>query len=251
MTDLSRLEEHTGARERLHRISHHFLSEEATLFRLALLTDPDGLQTLQIDALARALAACGKSVTVIDPACRLISTVRPAPGSASGLIAEGIPDNGIGRVMEGMRRTEPPDITIIAAPAADAHVADCSAVLLDVPAHPAGMRNAYARLKECASLHQPRGIGITITQAADRNAAESCFNKFALAAYNFLGLRITSYSYLAVSHDQSANHREASAQMACIARLLLNDWRGTGQRRQDEAETKESIPINTTAKGQP
>lgn len=242
----------SATKDRLHRVSRHFLSEEDELFRIAVLTAPDDPHILPVDGLARALARLGRAVAIIDVTEGLISLIRPHSDYVLRSPAAQESDTGVERFLANMRCNHPPDIMIIAAPPAAAHIAACDLALLAVPAQTDGLRSAYLRLKTLAQLDRtPPHIGITVTGAGSRDEAASRFNAFALAAHNFLGIRVTSYAYLAGEHVRETTHRKRGSPVEDIARLLLDDWRASRQRRQDQDEPEQAEPQNITTKEQP
>lgn len=213
-----------NARERLAQISHHFLSDAesrvagaatAPGMRVAVLDDPDAPGALPVEGLARILAARGRVVSMFDAAAGLVSVIRSvetpetphAPDSAPSIDAAG----GAGN----------PDTVLVMARHPTAHLAGCATVLLALPCEPAGMCRAYARIKPLMRSPGAPALGVTVTGAADRAAAQACFDKFARAALGFLGVRALSYGYLGAPQDTGLR----SAELADIAELLLADWR--------------------------
>lgn len=207
------------ARDRLARISHHFLSEAENLgidhaadLRLAVFDDPDARGRLSIDALARALALEGREVGVIDPPTGLVSLVRAAAAPE--------PVVATAPTMDATRAPWKIDTLLIAASRAGKQLEGCSSVLLPLPCSRAGMRRAFARLKSLMQDARPPLLGVTVIGAADRASAEACFDRFARATVKFLGLTPQSYAYTgALAHTD-----RQVAQLKTIAQLLLQDW---------------------------
>jgi hypothetical protein len=69
-------------------------------------------------------------------------------------------------------------------------------ILIPVQASLDGIRMAYLQLKRLATLKQEVGVGIVILKTNDPSWAQRCFEKLASAALRFLNLTITSYGYL-------------------------------------------------------
>jgi hypothetical protein len=212
-----------GSKERLQRISRHFLSDEDGIRRIAVVTDPDQPCGFPVDGLARALAGRGRGVAVIDAAAGLFTLTCPDPAPQSATGRE--PEPGLERVMSKLRDSGPPDILLIASSCSAAPIASCDLALLAVPTHARGMRSAYLALKALAQLASIPPIGVTLTGAQGRDDAAAAYAKFAIAAHRFLDVRITSYSYLAVEAARGTGRSTAAASLEIIARLLLEDAR--------------------------
>jgi hypothetical protein len=228
-----------GAKERLQRISRHFLSEEDEIRRIAVLAGPDELHSLPLDGLARALAGLGRSVAVIDAAAGLVTLTRPdpVPQTAAGHEPSLHPE----RVMSGLFSAHRPDILLIRSPHPSAAITSCDLVLLDVPAQARGMRAAYLGLKALAQSPRIPPIGITLTGAPGRDEAAVAFGRFALAAQRFLDIRVTSYSYLAADAARGNGRSMTAALLEDIAHLLLEDVRKPDRHRQDSGESKAAL----------
>jgi len=125
--------------------------------------------------------------------------------------------------------------------------------LLVVQASHNGLRDAFWRLKQIASINPPAVIGITISHANDSNTrwglypqgheypqghgcpalgcagtARDHYNKLAIAAQRFLGLSIHSYGSLYEAYEPWAqtnlqtNPQEDSINN--IAKMIISDW---------------------------
>lgn len=219
-----------NARERLARISHHFLSDAPTpitdgsaVLRIAVSVDPDAPRDLPVDDLGRVLGLRGRAVNVIDLATGLMSLVRPVP--ASGHIAgprystDELTDPAA--AIRDLDIREDADLLVVVAQRAEPQLPACDLVLLPVPCDPGGMYRAYCRAKTLLRCTPSRMLGVTITGAADRASAESGFDKFARATLRFLGVKPISYAYLTGAADMD----QRIAQLASIAGLLLDDRR--------------------------
>lgn len=219
------------ARERLARISHHFLSDTepaatggTITVRLAVLTVRDTPQTLPVHDLARALALRGRAVSVVDLADGLVSSIRPAV--APEKLAEQVrPPAGAGAsapTTPGLDTRCDIDTLMVVAQRPEPQLSGCDSVLLPVPYDPQGMYRAYDGAKRLLGCARPPTLGVTITGATGRAEAEAAFEKFARATMRFLEITPTSYAYL----DGAADADQQTAQLSSIAALLLEDWRG-------------------------
>lgn len=237
-----------GARERLQRISRHFLSEADEIRRIAALTDPDEPHSLPLDGLVHALAGLGRSVILIDTAAGLVSLTRPDPTplAAAGREPELDPE----RAMSRLRGSQPPDLMIVRTPRPAEAFASCHLALLAVPAHNRGMRSAYLRLKTLSQQFRLPPVGITLTGVQARDEAAAAFGKFAVAAQRFLDIRVTSYSYLAAEPAPGIGRGISMASLVGVARLLLEDLYRPEQRGHDGGNPTVAMPLNVCIKGQ-
>lgn len=236
----------SGTRERLQRISRHFLSDEGATRRIAVLTDPGEPHHLPPEGLARALAGLGRSVVVVDTAAGLISLTHPDPAAGSREF-----DLDPERVLSRLRGSHPCDILIVRSPHPADAGASCDLALLAVPVHARGMRSAYLRLKELARQDHVPAIGITLTDAQDRAEAAAAFARFAGAAQRFLDIRVTSYSYLATAAGRGGTGGNVTgATLDDIARLLLEDGRRQDRQTHAGVEPAAAMPRNLFTKGQ-
>jgi hypothetical protein len=208
------------ARARLHGISRHFLSDDVP-YRIALCAASDDAPPLPADGLARALADRGRTVACVDSAASLVTLTRR--DTEHNLTAERPPGAEPLAVMLAA-----PDLMLIAT-CGGHEIAACDLALFAVPARADGLRSAYLRLKALARSDRRPPIGVTLTGADDCRAAARCFDRLAVAARDFLGIELASYSYL------PADPRRTEAALADIARLLLEDRRAT--RRPDRDRT--------------
>lgn len=223
--------EESGTRQRLQRISRHFLSDEGAIRRIAVLMDPEEPHALPVEGLARALAGLGCSVAVIDMGAGLLTLTLPV--SPSGQEPE--PPE---RILARLRGGRPPELLLLPAPLAAADIASCDLALLAVPAQARGMRSAYLGLKALARRGRLPPIGVTLTGAPTPAEAAAAFGKFAVAAQRFLDIRITSYACVAVDANGEAGRGVAASSLKDIARLLLADGRDPDRHRHDGVETR-------------
>ncbi|MBK9132287.1 MAG: hypothetical protein IPM20_11715 [Gammaproteobacteria bacterium] len=212
--------EDAGPKERLQRISRHFLDEGPAPARIAVLGIAGDADALPVDGLARALAARGVPVAVADTTAGLLALVQRELGMTSAP-DDAPPEADIGDVLARLRRGPRPDLMLVTAPPTDAQ--PCALVLLGVPLQARGMRAAYLMLKALARLAPMPVIGATLTGARTRDEAAAGFTRFASAARRFLGIDLLSYSYLAAGRSRG----EDEASLNDIARLLLADLRRT------------------------
>ncbi|MBK9132765.1 MAG: hypothetical protein IPM20_14220 [Gammaproteobacteria bacterium] len=212
--------EDAGPKERLQRISRHFLDEGPAPARIAVLGIAGDADALPVHGLARALAARGVPVAVADTTASLLELVYRDPGMSS-TVEEALPETGTEDMLARLRRGPRPDLMLVTAPPTDAQ--PCALVLLGVPLQARGMRSAYLMLKALAQLAPIPVIGATLTGARTRDEASVGFTRFASAARRFLGIDLVSYSYLAAGRSRG----EDEASLNDIARLLLADLRST------------------------
>lgn len=230
-----------NARERLARISHHFLSEDeqrgaadAPLFFLAAPSLDAGRHCLTPEHLAGAFARAGRSVAAFDGRGEGPSFLYPprAPSEHPGTARH---DGRIRQLLAGGRPQAPPDIVVTTRMAPIAlEAGDFAVTLLAVPPDCEGMRRAFVDLKRLTAGAGPRPnvIGVTVCDALDQAQAERCFERFALAAYRFLGLTLPSYGWLPPAHGSAAAGDHAgTAHLSDIVDLLLDDWRAWNERR--------------------
>lgn len=212
--------EDAGPKERLQRISRHFLDEGPAPARIAVLGIAGDADALPVDGLARALAARGVPVAVADTSANLLVLVQREPGM-NPIPDDAPPQTGTEDVLARLRRGPRPDLILVTTPPTD--VQPCALVLLGVPLQARGMRAAYLMLKALARLTPIPVIGATLTGARTRDEASVGFTRFASAAQHFLGIDLVSYSYLAAGRSRG----EDEASLNDIARLLLADLRRT------------------------
>jgi len=220
----------TGSRQRLRRISGHFLSEDREPVRIAVFGDPADPCALQVDALARALAVRGAAVAVDDTLSGVVALVRPDPDGARAGAIEAPPRTGFEGWLARLRCDQPPELMLITA--AQAAAVSCALALFSVPVQTRGMRSAYLALKTLARHDPAPLIGATITGARTRGEAAEGFRCFAAAAERFLGIRVASYSYIAAGSERAAG----DAVLDDIARLLLADLRPADDPRETGGE---------------
>jgi hypothetical protein len=199
------------ARGRLARISHHFLSDNRTLRVLAVGVER-GDDSQFCARLARALAGLGITVALVeDDDCLVFYTGGRALRREPILAPE--------RLKDYWEDCRSPGVLML--PAEDALGGHRANVLIPVPVDDVDMRQAYRRLKQIAS-GSVSSVGITITGTSDRFQAEAAYQRFAAAAYRFLGLEVASYSYLLGGWTPAPG---IDPQFENIAALLVEDWR--------------------------
>lgn len=227
-----------NARERLSRISHHFLSEDeqrgatdAPLFFVAVPpVGTDEPHPLPLERLARELVRAGSSIAVQDADRAGISLMYPG-----GLLEEhpdqrrGNGDAGdIRRLLERGRAQRRPDIVLTTELPAAVDAVDFAVALIVVPADVPQMRGAFLRLKELVASRDraPMVPGVTVYGTQDPTRAECSFNKFAYAADHFMGVTVTSYGWLSRDDGSAAaSDRSGESSLRRIVNLLLADWR--------------------------
>jgi len=216
-------------RGRLARISHHFLSGGRTLRVLAVAVeagDDSGFSA----KLARALARLGNTVAVIDGEdCVVFYTGGGRPLSRE-------PNLAAERLREYWEDCRNPAVLLV--PADGALAGQRTNLLIPVPVDDAGTRQAYLRLKAFAGP-PPSSVGITVIGTSDRFQAEAAYQRFAAAAYRFLGIEVASYSYLLGGWTPADG---TDPRFENIAALLLEDWR----RESPEKAGRDIAPPPTT-----
>ncbi len=201
---LSEQDKQGGARERLARISHHFLSDEeetAPPFRLTLLGATPCTALLR-PALAQAL-------------CRLAVPAVHLPAAEDGVCATykrgGTPPAGAVALTLLMRET-----TDLHSPG---HL---GRLLLMVGSTPPELAQAYLFCKRLLASGQAGLPGITFTHCPGRRQAEQYFYQLAGAVQRFLGQTLLSYAYLPPAEPDHSTWRQ---QILNLADLIAADWR--------------------------
>ncbi|HEX9627415.1 MAG TPA: hypothetical protein VGA00_10810 [Acidiferrobacterales bacterium] len=178
-----------GARERLARISHHFLSEpERTAVPapslLPVLLD-DAAQDALVYGLAQTCHARGTVTRVLHVEPRL----RAADPRSSPLYELAAPAALARRVEEELSGTKlPPDLCLI--PLTDDAVpalADYTHVMLYVPATPEATLQAYLRIKRLLGANPDVAPGVVMLTGDNRDDSHALFDKLAAAGRRFLG----------------------------------------------------------------
>ena len=272
-----------SSRERLSRISHHFLSEDSTPapalaryttsytnrspniipdqnrqpFVLPVLMDPQQENHFPVYALSQALLAHKKSSAVL-----LVEGERTSsPCTTLFNIKDGAPqDDG---TTQGATKNHPfphmlqhtPDIYLIPiASIKSVYVASYQRVLMPVPASIIGIRTAYIQLKRLVDESREINAGITMTQTSDPDWARRCFEKLAAAAQAFLDLKITSYGCLPdMEHTGSlipplmAHHKGGLPhEMIDVDDLILLDLENHRRESANKKPSEEPIMMTST-----
>ncbi len=220
----------TGSRQRLRRISGHFLSEDREPVRIAVFGAQDDPHALPVDALARALAGRGAAVAVDDTPSGVVALVRPDPDGARAGAIEASPRTGFEGWLARLRCDQPPDLLLVTA--AQAAAVSCALALFSVPVQTRGMRSTYLALKTLVRHDPAPLIGVTVTGTRTRGEAAEGFRHFASAAERFLGIRVSSYSFIVAGAPRAA----CDAALDDIARLLLADLRPADDHRETGGE---------------
>lgn len=247
------------SKERLERISHHFLSgpegapesapgdgpapaAKAPLV-VPVLTVPGG-DELPLERLSRALLARGRSAAVLDARGDVQSASRPNPsekthrdnpvppaGSGGG---DGLaPPADTARLVEAARALDPvPALCLVPLTAEDWPVPDAFArPLLAVATGGEALRAGFLAVKQAHAGGLKSTLGVLLTHAPDAAAAARHFDALAEALWRFLGLEAVSYGCLpappaphaAVDLLGPGHEARLDTALAGVARLLAAD----------------------------
>jgi hypothetical protein len=204
----------SASKQRLERISHHYLSEPAERaapsgnrsLLLPVLPMP-GVEDFPLVPLTQALLARGRSSVVLDPRRGVRTATRPDPSEPSHPDASvppaargggGGPAFALGGVAEAAAALKPPpDLALVPVALDDWPLPDgFGRLLLAVPARQDGVREAYRALKRLAAAGHRGPVGAVITDAPDETSARLHFDKLAEGALRFLELEVHSYGCL-------------------------------------------------------
>ena len=207
-----------SSRERLARISHHFLSDEqpsasqdpGAMHKITHAYDTTPVQNAQpyilpilmglqqenkfpVYALSQALLSHKTSSAVM--------LVEGELSSASSTIFtpyKAIPDQDpFNQLLQQTRYQHNPDIYLIpVAGVCSPYVTLTRRLLIPVEATLNGVRDAYLRIKRTSDSKQQLAIGIIFLKCNDPDWARRCFAKLADGTRSFLDITIASYGYL-------------------------------------------------------
>lgn len=204
----------SASKERLERISHHFLSGTAERpapsgnrpLLLPVLPVP-GAEDFPLVLLTQALLARGRSTAVLDPRRGVRTATRPDPSEPSHPDASAPPavrggGGGPALSLAGLAEaaaalTPAPELCLVPVAADDWPLpAGFGRPLLAVPARQEGVREAYRHLKRLAAAGHRGPVGVVITAADEEASARLHFDKLAEGALRFLELEVFSYGCL-------------------------------------------------------
>lgn len=246
----------SASKERLERISHHFLSAPGdgppkgprVPLLVPVVAVPGGPE-LPLESLSQALLARGRPAVVLDARRDARTPPRPSPSTQAhpeppvppepqfggdGPAPPPAPAAGHpGDAVETARALDPaPDICLVPL-SADAWPLPKAFArpLLAVPAHRDGLREAFLCAKQAHAWGLRGAVGVVMTDAPDSAAAARQFEHLAEALWRFLGLDAVSYGALpapapahaAVDLLGPAPEARVDAALAGIARLLAAD----------------------------
>ncbi len=189
----------TAARQRLARISHHFLSE-ARPPRCLHLLQPDRSRPHAGDmplALARALCRAGFAVVTLAGHAGDIQAECRHPGA----------DPGAGSL--ALRTWRPGELP----------PADADHLLLFAEPTTEGLEQAYLLCKRLLVRQAPAWLGVTLCHCADLAEAQQAYRRLATAARRFLDAAPASCGYLPTRRDESL----WESQLRNVAALLAED----------------------------
>jgi hypothetical protein len=201
------------SRERLERISHHFLSGPgdgpAASGRRPILVPVlpmPGAQDLPLSLLTQALLARGRSSAILDArrGVREASRLNPSEPSHRNVSVPPAADGGGDgpTLLEGLARTslalQPvPDLCLVPVTVDDwPWPAAFGPPLLAVATDRDGVREAYRGLKQLAAAAPTGPVGVVMTEAPDEASARLHFEKLAEGALRFLQVEVVSYGWL-------------------------------------------------------
>jgi len=203
----------SASKERLERISHHFLSgperpvpSGAQPVLVPVLPMP-GAEDFPLVLLTQAFLARGRSSAVLDPRRGVRTATRPDPSDLSHpdvSVPPAVrgggdgPTSDLATLVDAARTHKPaPDVCLVPVTTDDWPLpAGFVRPVLAVPAHKDGVREAYRALKRVAAAGHVGPVGVVITAAPDEASARLHFEKLAEGALRFLELEVASYGCL-------------------------------------------------------
>jgi len=245
----------SASKERLERISHHFLSAPgdgpAPGARVPLMVPVvavAGAPAFPLEELSQALLARGRPAVVLDARRDVRTPSRPTPSTEAhqetpvppgdpaggdGLARPAEPLAHPGEALDAARTLDPvPDFCLVPVTAEAWPLPKAfTRPLLAVPAHRDGVREAYLAAKQAHAWGLAGPVGVVMTDAADPAAAARHFDQLANAMGRFLGLEAVSYGALpspatphaAVDLLAPAPESRLDSALAGLARLLAAD----------------------------
>lgn len=232
-------------RQRLARISHHFLSEPQAIepqltsgssASLVLLIDDSQTPSFPVLQLAAQLAGHGLECEIEQPGQAMFSIrpQSPAPaGNDTSTIAKQEPYMTV-RIRAGHTADNIPP-------------ASSYTLLLPTEASPQGVRQSYFLLKHHMQRSCSPHTGITMTGTDDPALARHYFSALHVACQRFMNCdpdwRLYSYGLL-------HHHHHPNPELAGIARLLVDDcinmMYGHPGSRQDKKDSDNSQPARSS-----
>ena len=211
-----------ASRERLEKISHHFLTAAEPRRRQEAVS-PLTIPIISVspeaafphDRLARALASRGRPARVLEISRELQNSAHPAslpdpthqPGAALSLTGKGgtapaTPDG----VRDAIGALNPaPAFCLVPLKASEVVTGvELGCLLIGAEPNREGLLAAY-RLAKAAWAHRPgASVGVTILNARDRTSAALHFKKLAEAVTRFLGEELVSFGFIPEPPDPYA-----------------------------------------------
>ncbi len=207
----------SASKERLERISHHFLSGPGdgpapgarTPVLVPVVAVP-GCPEFPLEQLSQALLARGRPAVVLDARRDARGTSRPSPSTEAhrdSPVPSGKDAGGGGpapapahpaEAVEAARALDPvPDVCLVPL-AADAWPLPGAFThpLLVLPATTDGLREAYLCAKQAHAWGLTGTVGVIVVAAPDNAAAARHFDALSDALWRFLGLAAISYGSL-------------------------------------------------------
>jgi hypothetical protein len=242
----------SASKERLERISHHFLStpgegsapEGKAPLMVPLVAAP-GSPDFPLESLSQALLARGRPAAVLDARRDVRTSSRPTPstqahpeppvpsGPTGGGGGPAWPPMAPDEALEAARALDPvPDLCLVPLSAESWPLpGGFTRPLLLVPAHREGLREAFLCAKQAHAWGLKGAVGVILTDAADPAAAARQFDQLSQALWRFLGLEAVSYGavppgespHAAVDLLGPAPEARLDESLAGIARLLAAD----------------------------
>jgi hypothetical protein len=246
----------SASKERLERISHHFLSAPGdgppkgprAPLMVPVVAVP-GSPEFPLETLSQALLARGRPAVVLDARRDVGILTRPSPSTQAHPETPVPPDPQAGGggparppaapvvqpgdALEAARALDPAPALCLVPLSADAWPLPKAFThpLLIVPAHRDGVREAFLCAKQAHAWGLKGPVGVVMTDAADSAAAARHFEHLADAVWRFLGLDTVSYGALPASAPPHAAvdllgpapEARVDAALAGIARLLAAD----------------------------
>jgi hypothetical protein len=246
----------SSSRERLSRISHHFLSDDESYtpppvsqanipmetsnkqpeentqtFVLPILMSLQQEHYFPVYALSQALLAHKTSSAVLLVEGELTSSSCSTVFKPHGSTPTTADQTSLQDLLQQTGYQHEPDVYLIpVAGVTSPYVATSRRLLIPAEASLNGVRSAYLQLKWLASLRQDLDIGLIMLNTDDPAWARRCFDKLATGARMFLDITITSYGYLpdmssaeSISTQLINNQQSLPHEMMGIADILQSD----------------------------
>lgn len=207
-------------RQRLTRISHHFLSEAATEHEAQRQTTHrvfflDTQAQLPLFALAEQIALRGWTVQIVYPPGTEPATITVQPATTIAL------RNPVTLIFQTINVSSLMMLNVN------------STLLLTMPARYDSLRETYLMLKQHQHQLHKCVIGATIVGPHDQGTAHDWYRALSLAGKRHLGLDIVSYTFC-----RNSSAPEPTTELHALASLIYNDVNSLIQQQLDQYDTQ-------------